>query len=132
MAKDFIKSDFLVENCYKESSFEIRVYDQFDCKIVDIKNAIGSDEKQMLMTKTKNNQINKNGFQFQVEATSNEFRYIGKQDNEESFISQFSQSQYRNKQVTEEHKVNYAANISTLRLKDNAIQYIEENQESAS
>lgn len=57
---------------------------------------------------------------------------MGKSNNEESFISQFSQSQYLRKKTVEEDKINYAANISILRLRDNAIQYIEENQESAS
>lgn len=97
---------------------------------MEIRDSESREEKKVLkkVKKTDNN----GNFQFQVEATSNEFKYIGKSNNEESFISQFSQSQYRHKQETEEFKINYAANISTLRLKDGAIQYIEENQETNS
>lgn len=68
-------------------------------------------------------------FEFQVQATLTSFKYFGNFDSHESYLSQFSQLNYAEslKQANSSH--DYAKDISTLRLRDNIIQVIEENEE---
>lgn len=65
-------------------------------------------------------------FEFQIQATLTTFKYFGNFSEHETYLSQFSQIQYAEslKQANSAHS--YATGITTLRLKDNIIQVIEE------
>ena len=78
--------------------------------------------------RTKPNRLNT--FKFQVQVNLTQFKYIGKCDNEESYISQFSNFSGKNTLQEEQKKINYAQDISTVRLKDNVIQLIEEGDDT--
>lgn len=68
-------------------------------------------------------------FEFQIQATLSNFKYFGSYSDQEAYISQFSQIQYAESLKQGNTTADYSAGISTLRLRDNIIQVIEEIDE---
>ena len=63
-------------------------------------------------------------FEFQIQATLTNFKYIGYHNNHDNYISQFSQLSFADTLKKGNTLINYAQGINTLRLMDNIIQVI--------
>lgn len=72
-------------------------------------------------------------FEFQIQTTLSDFKYIGVSESDQyPYLSQFSQLNFAESIKNQPVETEYATNITTLRLKDNIIQVIEENQDELS
>lgn len=72
-------------------------------------------------------------FEFQIQTTLSDFKYIGVSESDQSpYLSQFSQLNFAESIKNQPVTLEYATNITTLRLKDNIIQVIEENDDELS
>jgi hypothetical protein len=68
-------------------------------------------------------------FEFQVQATLHNFKFFGCFSDHETYLSQFSQLSFAESLKQGPTMRNYSIGIKTLRLKDNIIQVIEENEQ---
>jgi hypothetical protein len=67
-------------------------------------------------------------FEFQIQATLSTFKYFGCHQSHESYLSQFSQFSFAETLKQGITMRNFAQGIGTLRLRNNIIQVIEENE----
>jgi hypothetical protein len=67
-------------------------------------------------------------FEFQIQATLSDFKYFGCRSSHEAYLSQFSQFSFAESLKQGVTACNFAQGIGTLRLRDNIIQVIEENE----
>lgn len=68
-------------------------------------------------------------FEFQIQATLDSFKFFGCFNSHEAYLSQFSQLSYAESLKQGATVSHYDEGIKTLRLKDNIIQVIEENEQ---
>ncbi len=69
-------------------------------------------------------------FEFQVRTTLTEFNYIGVNESDQHpYLSQFSQLNFAESIKNQHVQRDYSTAITTLRLKDNIIQVIEDNDD---
>lgn len=125
--KDQILKGEFAERGEEKTNFQekylVRQQERYGFKFVEIRRLKG----QKVLKKESRVQTVAD-FQFQVDVNTSKLKYLGSANNAESFVSQFSQMQLQNMASQVQKKVNYAEGISTLRLINNVVQLIEEQQ----
>ena len=94
-----------------------------NCDAVEMEQVAVRDRTKMATRELSS----KSPFEFQVLANAHSFKFFGSSNPNDSYVTMFSQVSYQESLKSANHPaIAYQAGITTLRLRDNIIQVIEE------
>jgi hypothetical protein len=121
--KDLVASRYAQELEGGLGPFRLSVEQHENCRTISLQQ-LKSHKKRLRTTLD----VQPVEFEFQIQATLSTFKYFGCHHSHESYLSQFSQFSFAETLKQGMTMRNFAQGIGTLRLRNNIIQVIEENE----